>query len=240
MLPDTANATVLPDTADHTHYCYAAILSLTGQTHMDLTSRFPTMSSQGNSYIIVVYDFDSNGILVAPLKNCRAEVILEAYKLVHTHLCAVGHCPQLQCLDNEASQALQDYLTTENVDYQLVPPHVHRRNAAKQAIHTFKNHFIAGLCSTDKDFPSISGIDSYLKQNSLSTYSKGHASTRVYPHGHNFMALLISTEHPLPRLASASSSMTSPRCATAGPPTGLMVGTSGLPSALTAATQCGL
>jgi hypothetical protein len=30
---------------------------------------------------------------------------------------------------------------------------VHRRNAAERAIQTFKNHFIAGLCSTDKDFP---------------------------------------------------------------------------------------
>jgi len=98
---------------------------------MDLTGRFPTMSSQGNSYILVVYDFDSNGILVAPLKNRQAEVILEAYKLIHTHLCAVGLCPLLQHLDNEVSQALQDYLTTENVDYQLVPLHVHCRNAAK-------------------------------------------------------------------------------------------------------------
>ncbi len=120
---------------------------------MDLTGQFPTTSSQGNSYILVVYDFDSNGILIAPLKNRRAEVILEAYKLIHTHLCAAGLRPQLQHLDNEASQALQDYLTAENVDYQLVPPHVHHCNAAERAICTFKNHFIAGLCSTDKDFP---------------------------------------------------------------------------------------
>jgi hypothetical protein len=30
---------------------------------------------------------------------------------------------------------------------------MHRRNAAERAIRTFKNHFIAGLCSLDKDFP---------------------------------------------------------------------------------------
>ena len=41
----------------------------------------------------------------------------------------------------------------QNIDYQKVPPHVHRRNAAKRAIRTFKNHFIAGLCSLDKKFP---------------------------------------------------------------------------------------
>jgi hypothetical protein len=39
------------------------------------------------------------------------------------------------------------------IDYQLVPPKVHRRNAAERAIRTFKNHFIAGLCSVDKNFP---------------------------------------------------------------------------------------
>jgi hypothetical protein len=44
-------------------------------------------------------------------------------------------------------------MTTKDVDFQLVPPHVHRRNAAERAIHTFKNYFIADLCSTDKDFP---------------------------------------------------------------------------------------
>ena len=37
--------------------------------------------------------------------------------------------------------------------YQLVPPGCHCRNAAERAIRTFKNHFIAGLCSVDENFP---------------------------------------------------------------------------------------
>jgi hypothetical protein len=37
--------------------------------------------------------------------------------------------------------------------YQLVPPHNHRRNRAKTAIQTFKDHFAAILCGTDKEFP---------------------------------------------------------------------------------------
>jgi len=48
---------------------------------------------------------------------------------------------------------LQEFLTEEGVDFQLVPPHLHHCNAAEWAIQTFKNHFIAGLCSTNKDFP---------------------------------------------------------------------------------------
>ena len=39
------------------------------------------------------------------------------------------------------------------IEYQLMPPHIHRRNSAKRAIQTFKNHFIAGLASTDPNFP---------------------------------------------------------------------------------------
>lgn len=41
----------------------------------------------------------------------------------------------------------------ESIDFQLVLPAVHRRNAAERAIRTFQNHFISGLCSVDKDFP---------------------------------------------------------------------------------------
>ena len=41
----------------------------------------------------------------------------------------------------------------ENENFQLVPPHLHRRNTAERAIQTFKNHFIAGIVSTHKDFP---------------------------------------------------------------------------------------
>ncbi len=35
----------------------------------------------------------------------------------------------------------------------MVPPHMHRRNAAERAIRTFKNHFIATLATTNKMFP---------------------------------------------------------------------------------------
>ena len=39
------------------------------------------------------------------------------------------------------------------VDFQLVPLHLHKINAAEQAIQTFKNSFIVGLISTDKKLP---------------------------------------------------------------------------------------
>ncbi len=56
-------------------------------------------------------------------------------------------------MDNECSTLLADYMTKQGIDYQLVPVGQHRRNAAERAIRTFKNHFIAGLCTTNKQFP---------------------------------------------------------------------------------------
>ena len=43
--------------------------------------------------------------------------------------------------------------TLKKISYQLIPPNVHRRNATERAISIWKNHFVAGLCSTNLSFP---------------------------------------------------------------------------------------
>jgi hypothetical protein len=48
---------------------------------------------------------------------------------------------------------LKNFFTVNDIAYQLVPPHCHRRNAAERAIRTFKEHFVAGLSSVDPSFP---------------------------------------------------------------------------------------
>jgi hypothetical protein len=48
---------------------------------------------------------------------------------------------------------LKDYLHQQDITFQLVPPYSHRRNSAERAIRSFKDHLIAGLCSTYKSFP---------------------------------------------------------------------------------------
>ena len=141
-------------TNERTHHCFAAIVEpTTGQIHTDQTGRFIVASSTGNNYILVLYDYDSNSILVEPMRSRTGPCILKAFKLLHARLVTAGLRPQLHRLDNECSAALKQFLKEEAIDYQLVPPGVHRRNAAERAIRTFKNHFIAGLCSVDKDFP---------------------------------------------------------------------------------------
>jgi len=137
-----------------THHCYASIITpAAGKIHTDQTGQFIIPSSTGNNYLLIVYDYDSNSILAEPIPRRTGPCILLAYQTVHARLVAAGLRPQLQRLDNECSEALKDFFTAESIDYQLVPPGMHRRNAAERAIRTFKNHFIAGLCSVDKHFP---------------------------------------------------------------------------------------
>jgi hypothetical protein len=106
-------ATLLPFQATHTAYG-------------DLTGRFPHTSSRGNQYLLVIYDHDSNAILVEPLKNKTGSEIKRGWFKLHTRLSTRGNDPNVYVMDTEASSALKTALQWNKITYQLVPPHVHR------------------------------------------------------------------------------------------------------------------
>jgi hypothetical protein len=87
------------------------------------------------------------------MKSRSASEWVKAYDSIHQELTVKGFKQKLQTLDNEASTALKNFFTVNDIAYQLVPPHCHRRNAAERAIRTFKEHFVAGLSSVDSSFP---------------------------------------------------------------------------------------
>jgi hypothetical protein len=147
----TQDPTSLPGAKSH--FLYATIHNAQGQIYTDQPGRFLVASSKGNAYMLVLYDYDSNYIHVEPMPSRSKKSILAAYKKAIAILIKAGLRPKLQRLDNEASVLLQDFMSDQQIDFQLVPPHIHRRNAAERAIRTWKNHFIAGLCSTDQNFP---------------------------------------------------------------------------------------
>lgn len=103
--------------------------------------------------MFVLYDYDSNVILVQAIPNQTSNSILGAYCTLLQHLQWAGITSSLQHMDNEASQALKDYIKEQQINYQLMPAHQHWRNAAKLAIRTFKNHFLAILAGADPKFP---------------------------------------------------------------------------------------
>ena len=64
-----------------THECFAAIIEPSaGQIHTDQTGRFVVASSIGNNYILVLYDYDSNGILTEAFATARDPAFLPATK----------------------------------------------------------------------------------------------------------------------------------------------------------------
>jgi hypothetical protein len=51
-----------PHITEITHVVYATIHTINGHTYTDLTGHFPTTSSRGYKYILVLYDYDGNSI----------------------------------------------------------------------------------------------------------------------------------------------------------------------------------
>jgi hypothetical protein len=102
---------------------------------------------------MVCYVYDCNYVKVIPMKSQSASKRVKAYDTIHQEFTVKSFKPNLQTLDNKASAVLKNFFTVHYVDYQLVPPHCHRRNAAERAIRTFKENFVVGLSSVDRSFP---------------------------------------------------------------------------------------
>ena len=77
------------------------------KTYSDQTGRFPHRSSRGNEYVMVMYDYDSNAILVTALKNRQAKTIADAWESLHQRLTQSGHVTKNFVLDNECSNELK-------------------------------------------------------------------------------------------------------------------------------------
>eukprot|EP00804_Cyclotella_cryptica_P026938 CCRYP_014755-RA/>CCRYP_014755-RA protein AED:0.22 eAED:0.22 QI:0/0/0/1/1/1/3/0/664 len=97
--------------------------------YTDDMGRFPIRSRSGNQYIIPWAHHDAPRDRDHPIEH--------------------------QILDNEASENYRQAITQDwKATYQLVPPNVHRANAAERAIRTFKAHFLSVLTGIDPAFPN--------------------------------------------------------------------------------------
>jgi hypothetical protein len=65
---------------------YVKAIETTGQIYTDQTGRFPTTSSRGNKYIMILYDYDSNDILAEPLKAKSEGEMIRAYTKLHARV----------------------------------------------------------------------------------------------------------------------------------------------------------
>ena len=122
----------------------------------DLPGKFSYTSSRGAQYFLVLYHYDSNIILIQTLKNRTVQEIKKnGYLKLYKILKARGNAPKPFILDNETSSLLLNAFDKENLEYQLIPPRIHCRNAAEKAIRTWKEYFITGDSSVHPDFPLL-------------------------------------------------------------------------------------
>jgi hypothetical protein len=148
------------------------------RSYSDQTGLFPVPSSRGNHYLFILYHQDTNTIHAVAIPSRKGPSIRDAWLATHTALVHQGHAPTLHILDNECTQDLKNAFLSQRIAFQRVPPHEHRVNAAERAIRTFKNHFIATLCTIDSKFP-LTEWDRLLPQTVLTLNLL--RSSRIHP-----------------------------------------------------------
>ncbi len=102
-----------------------------GIVYHDLTGSFPFMSLDGSVCFFVLYHYQLNCILLAPIEGLEDIRIFTAYKTQFEELALKGFTPKLNVMDNQATKHIKKFLTEHECKLQLVEPHNHRINAAE-------------------------------------------------------------------------------------------------------------
>ena len=146
-------ATSLPSDTTPSHEIHIKVKHIS-IIYTDDTVRFPVRSRSGNQYIRISYHCYYNSIITAPFKYRANKHRLLVYGAIMQRLEDRNILVDLQILDNEASTEYKSIIKAEwLLGYQLVPPHIHHRNAAGCAIRTFKAHFLSILAVIANTFP---------------------------------------------------------------------------------------
>ena len=119
----------------------------------DQTGRFPTKSYRGMQYIMISVELDSNAILVEAMQDRTSGDMIQPYQILVNQLKWQGLRPKMHILDNECSADFKEKILQNDMKYQLVPPHDHRRNVAEKIVQVFKAFFVSVLCGADTKFP---------------------------------------------------------------------------------------
>ena len=85
-----------------------------------------------------MYDYDSSTILDEPIKNRQAATIPDALLNIHRVIKSRGSEPKVYIMDNDCSSDLKESMKKYEIDFQLAPPHMHRKNAVEREIRTKK------------------------------------------------------------------------------------------------------
>ena len=113
-----------PSPEDKNEDVFIAFLSeVTNRTvYTDLTRKFPVASISGHKYVMLLYHYDSNGIIFRPMKNRSDIEAMRVYEDMYNYLKARNCKTKLNIMDNKSSTAVKRYIINAHVNDQLVRP----------------------------------------------------------------------------------------------------------------------
>ena len=89
-------------------FCFGAFADeITGAMYNNLTGNFPFMSIDGSVCFFVMYQYETNAIMVKALKNLDDHSIYKAYKELFEKLKAKGYKPKMNVMDNQATKLIK-------------------------------------------------------------------------------------------------------------------------------------
>ena len=103
-------------------------------TYSYLAGCYPIKSAHGNQYILICYEYYSNTVLSESLPSISGAYINKRVQKLLETLTTSGHNPKLRIIYNEFYYLLKKTLLQQNISYQIVPLHIHRRIAAERSI----------------------------------------------------------------------------------------------------------
>ncbi len=136
-----------------THEAFFRIEDLSNLIHTDQTRAFPFTSQQGDRYVMVAIHLNANYIFVEPMFNRSKEEMIRAYKKIINRMRLAGLGLKKHRLDNKASEAFNQCIQEQQMQYKLVPPGNHQCNQEEHTIQMFKLNFISILAGVDNKFP---------------------------------------------------------------------------------------
>ena len=119
----------------------------------DPTGQFPVIAIDGERYMLVAVHLDTGYIHVVPLISRDAAALTAAYEEMLDFFKQRMHAVEMVRLDQECPPLLQQAFRLAFVNHQRAPAGNHRTNSAERAIRSWKNHFIASLCTMDRLCP---------------------------------------------------------------------------------------
>ena len=100
------------------------------KSYSDQTDKNSIMSSRGRKYILVFYHYHTNTRNGIAIKSRNTTDICGAWQTAYDQLKAHYEAPNIHILDKECSKDMNTIFKEAQVEYQLVPPHIHRCNLA--------------------------------------------------------------------------------------------------------------